>query len=249
MNINIIKKESLSFLRNEEKNKYDLVYVDPPFNTKKERKNKTFSYHDTFSNYREFIYPFMEETYRVLKETGSFFIHLDYREVHYARVWLDEIFGEESFLNEIIWAYDYGGRPKNYWPRKHDSILWYVVDPNNYTFNYEQIDRIPYMSPKLVGEEKAKKGKTPTDCWWNTIVPTNSFEKTGYPTQKPLSIIERIVKVHSNENDLLLDYFAGSGTFGEAAVKHNRKVVLVDQNPQAISIINKRLSQWNFEKF
>jgi site-specific DNA-methyltransferase (adenine-specific) len=145
-------------------------------------------------------------------------------------------------MNEIIWAYDYGGRSKRYWPRKHDNILWYVKDSDNYTFNYEEIDRIPYMAPDLVGPEKAAIGKTPTGVWWMTIVPTNSKEKTGYPTQKPLKLLERIIKVHSNPGDWVLDFFAGSGTTGEAAAKHGRKFVLVDNKEEAVNIMKNRLS-------
>lgn len=155
---------------------------------------------------------------------------------------LDQIFGRECFKNEIIWAYDYGARQKNKWPTKHDSILWYAKDPENYTFNYDAIDRIPYMAPGLVGKEKAEAGKTPTDVWWNTIVPTMGKERTGYPTQKPIKILERIVRVHSNEDDLILDFFAGSGTTGEAAAKNGRDCILIDNNPQAMEVLASRLS-------
>jgi site-specific DNA-methyltransferase (adenine-specific) len=177
----------------------------------------------------------------VLKKNGSLFLHLDYREVHYIKIELDKIFGRECFMNEIIWAYDYGGRSKRKWSSKHDTILWYVKDPKNYTFNFDQIDRIPYMAPGLVGKEKAARGKTPTDCWWNTIVPTQGEERTGYPTQKPLGIINRIVHVHSNPGDTLLDFFAGSGSLGASAYQHNRNCILIDMNPQAIEIMTKRL--------
>ena len=143
-------------------------------------------------------------------------------------------------MNELIWSYDFGGRGKNKWPCKHDTIYWYAKDPQNYTFNYDDIDRIPYMAPDLVTKEKAARGKTPTDVWWNTIVPTNGKEKTGYPTQKPLAILERIVKVHSNRGDWVFDFFAGSGTTGEAAIKHGRKALLCDKNPEAIRVMEQR---------
>ncbi len=182
----------------------------------------------------------MVEAYRILKPTGSLFLHLDYREVHYAKVMLDGIFGRACFMNEIIWSYDYGARSRKKWPTKHDNILWYVKDPKKYTFNYKDMDRIPYLAPGLVTEEKAKRGKTPTDCWWHTIVPTNGKEKTGYPTQKPLGIIRRIVRVHSNPGDKLLDFFAGSGTFGEAAFDLGRQCTLIDNNPEAIEVMRKR---------
>ena len=154
---------------------------------------------------------------------------MDYREVHYCKVLLDEVFGRDSFINEIVWAYDYGARSKSRWPAKHDNILWYAKDPEDYTFNYEDVDRIPYMAPGLVSPEKAARGKTPTDVWWHTIVPTNGREKTGYPTQKPLGIVERIVRVHSNPGDVVLDFFAGSGTTGEAAAKLGRGFIFGGQ--------------------
>ena len=169
---------------------------------------------------------------------------MDYREVHYCKVLLDEIFGRDSFINEIVWAYDYGARSKSRWSAKHDNILWYAKDPSNYTFNHDEMDRIPYMAPGLVGPEKAARGKTPTDVWWHTIVPTNGKEKTGYATQKPLGILERIVKVHSNPGDLVLDFFAGSGTTGEAAAMNDRRFILVDNNQDAIKIMADRLTHY-----
>ena len=180
------------------------------------------------------------QTKRILKENGSFFLHLDYREIHYAKVMCDEIFGRQSFINEIIWAYDYGARSKTKWSTKHDNILWYAINPNNFTFRYDDIDRIPYMAPELVSPEKVKRGKTPTDCWWNTIVSPNGKEKTGYPTQKPLAILNRIIKVHSNPGETVLDYFAGSGTTGIAAINNGRNAILIDKNPEAIKIMKKR---------
>ena len=164
--------------------------------------------------------------------------------MHYAKVMLDGIFGRDSFLNEIIWAYDYGARSRKRWSPKHDSILWYARDPANYTYRYEDIDRIPYLAPGLVSKEKAARGKTPTDVWWQTIVPTNGREKTGYPTQKPLAILERFVRVHSNPGDLLLDFCAGSGSWGEAAAKHGRRFLLVDNNPEAVAVMKKRLAPY-----
>jgi len=181
----------------------------------------------------------------VLKSNGSLFFHIDWREAHYCKIWLDKIFGRDNFINEIIWVYDYGARSKKKWSTKHDTIFWYAKNPKQYTFNYDEIERIPYMAPGLVGPEKAKRGKTITDCWWHTIVPTNGKEKTGYPTQKPLGIIERIIKVHSNPGDLVLDFFAGSGTIGEVCCKLNRSFILIDNNPEAISIIKKRLNKYS----
>ena len=256
--------------------KVNLIYIDPPFNTGKHQqrteievkrdiqgdrvgfqgkayrthKGKTTRYSDRFESsdaYLEFLRPRFEEAYRVLHPHGSFFLHIDYREVHYCKVMLDEIFGRESFLNEIIWAYDYGGRAKSWWSPKHDNILWYAKTPKQYTFNFQEMDRIPYMAPGLVGKEKAARGKTPTDVWWHTIVSTSGSEKTGYPTQKPLGVLNRIVKVHSSSDDTLLDFFAGSGTFGEAAALHERSSILIDNNIPAIRCIMDRLETYGIE--
>jgi site-specific DNA-methyltransferase (adenine-specific) len=251
-----------------------LVYIDPPFNTgrrqtrtqirtvrdeeggdrtgfqgKRYRTTKlgTTGYADSFDDYLGFLEPRLREARRILRPDGSFFLHTDYREVHYCKVLLDEIFGRASFINEIIWSYDYGGRSKKRWSPKHDSILWYAADPKNYTYRYDDIDRIPYMAPGLVGPKKAARGKTPTDVWWHTIVSPNGKEKTGYATQKPLGIIERIIHVHSNPGDLVVDFFAGSGTLGEAAARNGREFLLIDSNPEAIAVMAKRLSAYNVE--
>ena len=254
----------------------NLIYIDPPFNTGKlqkrteiaveqaiqgdrvgfqgktyrTHKGKTTHYTDKFESsdaYLQFLRPRFEEAYRVLHPHGSFFLHIDYREVHYCKVMLDDIFGRASFMNEIIWSYDFGGRPKTRWPAKHDNILWYAKTPKHYTFNFNEMDRIPYMAPGLVGKEKAARGKTPTDVWWHTIVATNGSEKTGYPTQKPLGILNRIVKVHSAPGDSLLDFFAGSGTLGVAAALHGRSSILVDNNIPAIKIIMERLASYDIQ--
>ena len=199
-------------------------------------------YGDTSDDFLGFIEPRLREAYRLLAEDGSFFFHIDYREVHYAKVLLDSIFGRDSFINELIWSYDYGGKPKNRWPAKHDNILWYAKNPEKYTFNYEAIDRIPYMAPDLVGPDKAALGKIPTDVWWMTIVPTNSKEKTGYPTQKPLKLLNRIVRVHSRPSDTILDFFAGSGTTGVAAALAQRNYILMDNSEDAVRLMAHRLS-------
>lgn len=267
--ITVYFDDNLNVLRNIPSESINLIYIDPPFNTGKvqkrtgikaikdengdrigfgNRKYKTIKidttgYSDSFDDFLGFLNPRLEEAKRVLKSNGSLFFHLDYREIHYCKVMLDNIFGRESFINEIIWAYDYGARSKNKWPAKHDNILWYAKNPENYIFNYNDMDRIPYMAPGLVGEEKAKIGKTPTDVWWHTIVSPNGKEKTGYATQKPLGILKRIVKIHSNAGDTLCDFFAGSGSFGEAAYSLNRNCILVDSNKQAIEIMKIRFSR------
>lgn len=246
---------------------FDLIYIDPPFNTgRKQARTQirtvrddagdregfkgnryrtvrvgTKAFADTFDDFMVFLEPRILEAQRLLKGNGSFFLHLDYREVHYAKVLCDMIFGRESFMNEIIWAYDYGARSKKKWSAKHDTILWYAMDPDDYTYRFEDMDRIPYMAPGLVTKEKAERGKTPTDTWWHTIVSPNGKEKTGYPTQKPLGIINRLMKVHSNPGDRVLDFFAGSGTIGEAAVRLGRHAVLVDQNEEAMEVMENRL--------
>lgn len=212
--------------------KYDVQPLESP------------TYSDVFDDYIGFLMARVEAALPCLTRDASIFVHLDYREVHYAKVALDQLLGRDHFQNEIIWAYDFGGRPKRRWPAKHDTILWYVRDPKEYVFRYDEMDRIPYMAPGLVGKEKAARGKTPTDVWWHTIVPTSGKEKTGYPTQKPLGVLERIVKVHSEPGDTLLDFFAGSGTVGEAAAKHDRGFVLIDQSPDAIEIMADRLLRW-----
>lgn len=219
-----------------------LAYIDPPFNTGKRQQRGAIGYSDTFDDFEAFLMPRIEASIRCLTADGSLFVHLDSREVHYVKVALDRLLGRGNFMNEIIWAYDYGARSKTRWPAKHDTILWYARDPCNYVFNFDAMDRIPYLAPGLVGPEKAARGKTPTDVWWHTIVPTNGREKTGYPTQKPRGIIDRIVKVHSHPGDVVLDYFAGSGTTGESAIAHGRGYVLIDENPEAVQVGKKRLA-------
>ena len=246
--IRIHHKDNWQFLINTPDSTYDLIYIDPPFNTGKRqiRTNKhgeAYGYDDQFDDFQAFIIPRLHQAYRVLKPTGSFFIHMDYREIHYVKIILDGIFGRDSFINEIIWSYDYGARSKKRWSCKHDNILWYAKDPDNYTFNYDAIDRIPYLAPSLCGAEKAERGKTPTDVWWNTIVSPNGKEKTGYATQKPLNIMNRIVQVHSNKWDNCLDFFAGSGSFGEACKLNHRNCDLVDINEDAIKVMRKRLGE------
>lgn len=266
MNNKIYFGDNLEVLQSLPSESIDLIYIDPPFNTGKvqgrtqiktirsedgdrvgfqgERyetvKIGTKSYSDTFDDFLSFLEPRLKEAYRILSPNGSMYFHIDYREVHYCKILLDNIFGRESFLNEIIWAYDYGARSKKKWSTKHDNILLYVKNPDDYIFNYDEIERIPYMAPGLVGEEKAKKGKTLTDTWWHTIVPTNGKEKTGYPTQKPLGILRRIVKVSSKKDSTILDFFAGSGTTGIASLENDRQFILVDKNPESLEVMAKR---------
>jgi site-specific DNA-methyltransferase (adenine-specific) len=205
------------------------------------------SYDDSFDDFLGFLLPRIEAALPLLTDDGSLMVHLDYREVHYAKVALDKLLGRDHFINEIIWAYDFGGRSKTFWSRKHDTILWYVKDPKNYVFNYDEIDRIPYLAPSLVGDEKAARGKTPTDVHWHTIVPTNGKERLNYPTQKPLGLLNRFIKVHSKPGDTVLDFFAGSGTTGQAAANNGREFILIDSSQDAMDVMTKRLSKFKPE--
>jgi site-specific DNA-methyltransferase (adenine-specific) len=263
----VVLADNLEVLRSLPAASIDLVYIDPPFGTGRLRRLDSIrtglgaqrrrgfggrdyrfqvvshqSYPDNLQRdlYMEFLHQRLVEVHRVLQPHGSLYLHLDFRASHYARLLLDEIFGAEHFLNEIIWAYDYGGRPRDRWPRKHDTILWYAKS-DHWTFDRSQIDRIPYMAPGLVGAEKAARGKLPTDTWWMTIVPTRGRERVGYPTQKPLALLERIVRASSREGELVADFFCGSGTTGVAAAALGRRYLLVDDNPEAIAITRRRL--------
>jgi site-specific DNA-methyltransferase (adenine-specific) len=260
--------DNLEVLRDLPDGMADLIYIDPPFNTGRRRTYTRLrtarnedgdrvgfagfryaterlseqNFADEFDDYLGWLEPRLIEAHRVLCPRGTLYLHVDYREVHYCKVLLDGIFGRDNFLNEIIWAYDFGGRPRNRWPAKHDNILVYVRDRTDYTFNSDDVERIPYMAPGLVGPEKAAKGKLPTDTWWHTIVPTSGAERTGYPTQKPLGVLRRIVTASSNPGDLVLDFFAGSGTTGVAAHDLGRRFYLVDNNPDALRIMAGRFS-------
>lgn len=264
----VVFGDNLAVLRTIPDQSVNLIYIDPPFNTGKQQKRSRLrterssngdrvgfkgqrytttvlgsrSFNDQFDDYLEFLEPRLVEAYRVLAADGSFYFHVDYREVHYCKILLDQIFGRQNFLNEIIWAYDYGGRAKDRWPAKHDNILLYAKDNAHYTFNVDDIERIPYMAPGLVGEEKAARGKLPTDTWWHTIVSPTGKEKTGYPTQKPLGVLRRVVTASSNPGDLVLDFFAGSGTTGAAALELGRRFLLVDDNKEAIDVMKERFA-------
>lgn len=247
---------------------FRLIYIDPPFNTGRVQSRQTmrmkraasgdrtgfkgqsyetikgllYSYDDEFADYWDFLEPRLFEAWRLLDAQGTLYLHLDYREVHYAKVVLDALFGRENFLNEIVWAYDYGARATKRWPSKHDTILVYVKDPKEYFFDNEAVDREPYMAPGLVTPEKAERGKLPTDVWWHTIVSPTGKEKTGYATQKPEGVLRRIVQASSAPGDWVLDFFAGSGTTGAVAHQLGRRFVLMEQNPDAIAIMRSRLS-------
>lgn len=269
----LIFGDNLSHLNSIADGTVQLVYIDPPFNTGRTQargststkrietggrvgfkgqhyeiiRETVLSYDDEFADYWSFLEPRLEEAWRVLHETGTLYLHLDYREAHYAKVLLDSLFGRDCFLNEIIWAYDYGGKAKNRWPSKHDTILVYVKNPKTYFFDNESVDREPYMAPGLVTPEKVARGKLPTDVWWHTIVSPTGKEKTGYPTQKPEGILRRVIQASSRENDLVLDFFAGSGTTGAVAAALRRRFILIDQNQESIDVISKRLKSAGVE--
>ena len=246
---------------------FQLIYIDPPFNTGKAQQRRTIktvrneigdrtgfggrryastelsrrSYSDVHDDYLGMLEPLLIEARRLLTATGTLYVHIDYREAHYVKVALDEIFGRDAFLNELIWAYDFGGRARDRWPAKHDTILVYVRTPGGHFFDQDAVERIPYLAPGLVGPVKAARGKLPTDVWWHTIVPTNGREKTGYPNQKPEGILRRIISASSRPGDRVLDFFAGSGTTGAVAAELGRRFVLIDNNPEAVDIMCERL--------
>jgi site-specific DNA-methyltransferase (adenine-specific) len=267
----ILQGDNLDVLPGLPDGAFQLVYLDPPFNTGRTQERRTLanvaaaegeagdrtgfagrryttrllaesSYRDSFDDYLQFLAPRLEELRRVLHPTGTLYFHIDYREAHYCKLLLDEVFGRDCFLNEIIWAYDYGARSRRRWPAKHDTILVYVKDPRDYWFDSEAVDREPYMAPGLVTPEKAARGKLPTDVWWHTIVPTNGREKTGYPTQKPAGVLRRMVLASTRPGDRCLDPFAGSGTLGAVAAATGRGYLLIDSNPEAIRVCRERLS-------
>lgn len=264
----IILGENLQVLPTLADESFQLIYIDPPFNTGKRQMRRTLqtecngdgdrvgfggrryasrllgesSYLDEFADYLAFLEPRLLEGRRVLTQSGTLYFHIDYREAHYCKLLLDEIFGRDNFLNEIIWAYDYGAKSKKRWPAKHDTILVYVKDVEQYHYDSIEVDREPYMAPGLVTPEKAALGKLPTDVWWHTIVPTSGGEKTGYPTQKPEGIVRRMVGASTRPGDMCLDFFAGSGTLGAVAAKTGRGYVLIDENPAAIAVATRRLA-------
>ncbi|MDO4918874.1 site-specific DNA-methyltransferase [Kocuria sp.] len=265
----IVHGENLTVLESLPDEAFSLVYLDPPFNTGRDQVRRTIQavptaagegdrvgfagrsyqtvlgslrrYEDSFADYLGFLEPRLLHARRVLARHGTLYVHLDYREVHYVKVLLDALFGRECFLNEIIWAYDFGARTTRRWPAKHDTILVYVKDPAAYHFDSAEVDREPYMAPGLVGAEKAARGKLPTDVWWHTIVSPTGREKTGYPTQKPEGVLRRIVTASSRPGDWVLDFFAGSGTTGAVCAGLGRRFVCVDVNPEAVDVMHRRL--------
>ena len=267
MHDEIVLGDNLEVLPRHADESFQLAYLDPPFNTGRPRRRLTLatesssdgdrvgfggrryrtrlleesSYRDSFDDYLAFLEPRLREARRLLTQSGTLYFHIDYREAHYCKLLLDELFGRECFLNEIIWAYDYGARAKRRWPAKHETIFVYVKDPVRYFFDAEAVDREPYMAPGLVTPEKAARGKLPSSVWWHTIVSPTGREKTGYPTQKPEGVVRRIVAASSRPGGWCLDFFAGSGTLGAVARDLGRRFVLVDASPDAIAVTRDRL--------
>jgi site-specific DNA-methyltransferase (adenine-specific) len=264
----IVHGDNLEVMRGLDDGIAQMVYMDPPFNTGVKQARRTLrtvadaegdrtgfggrryrteavasaSYGDTFEDYLGFLLPRIEEAWRLLAPSGTLYVHLDFREVHYVKVELDRLFGREHFLNELIWAYDYGAKPKTRWPQKHDTILVYVRDPDGYFFDAEAVDREPYMAPGLVTPEQRERGKRPTSVMWHTIVSPTGKEKTGYPTQKPEALIRRFVQASSRPGDLCVDPFAGSGTLGAVAAKLGRRYLLIDESAEAVDVMRRRLA-------
>jgi site-specific DNA-methyltransferase (adenine-specific) len=271
----VILGDNLPVMETLDDGDFTVVYIDPPFNTGRQRSHRTTTavrasegkfqgfagrsydrvrgdlmrFDDRFEDYWGFLEPRLAEAWRLLAADGTLYVHLDYREAHYAKVLLDALFGRERFLNEIIWAYDYGAKSKTRWPTKHDTILVYVKDPENYHFDSEAVDREPYMAPGLVTAEKRERGKLPTDVWWHTIVSPTGREKTGYPTQKPEGILRRMIQASTRPGDKVLDCFAGSGTAGAVARELGRRFVMVDDNEDAFRVMQRRLPEASFEVF
>jgi site-specific DNA-methyltransferase (adenine-specific) len=268
----VVHGDCLDVLKTIPDGSIDLIYIDPPFNTGRVQKRERLQtvacaenevgdrngfagrryrteristdegYSDSFDDYLGYLEPRLREAHRVLSEAGSLYFHIDYREVHYCKILLDGIFGRDSFINEVIWAYDYGARTTKRWPAKHDNILFFAKDPKKFHFDVTEVDRIAYMAPGLVGPEKAARGKLPTDTWWHTIVSPTGKEKLGYPTQKPIGILRRIIRASAPKGGVVLDFFAGSGTAGAAALEHGCSFILVDQSVAAIKTMRKRFA-------
>ena len=263
----ILLGDNLTLLGQFPDGSFQLIYIDPPFNTGRRQHRRSLrtvadpdgdrtgfggrryrtqeveatAYDDSFDDYLAFLEPRLREARRLLDETGTLYVHLDPHEAHYVKLLLDDLFGRDCFLNELIWAYDYGAKTRRRWPTKHDTILVYVKHPTRYHFDSDAVDREPYMAPGLVTPEKRERGKLPTSVWWHTIVPTNGSEKTGYPTQKPEGVLRRIVQASSRPGDRVLDFFAGSGTLGAVAQSLGRGYVLIDCNPEAVAVMRRRL--------
>lgn len=249
----------------------DLIYIDPPFMTGHTFRNGTqLAYRDTWHNnldaYLQWLYETLTLLYTLLAPDGCLYLHLDWRVTHYARVMLDEIFGSHSqglgFKNEIIWHYQSGGRPRHYYARKHDTILLYTKSAH-YSFHPERIgerrgtQRRNHMRRELDAEGRVvwsirSAGRTytydedslipPSDVWSDIHhLHQKDPERSGYATQKPAALLERILLASSEEHDLILDCFCGSGVTPVVAERLQRRWIAVDQSELAITITCNRL--------
>lgn len=251
MKTNVVYLSEASRLMSElSEGSIDLIYADPPFGTNNRQRSGDLSYSDSFDDYVQFIKEHAAHLQRVLNDSGTAYVHLDYRWVHYAKVELDLTFGRENFLGEIVWSYNFGGRGKNFFAKKHDTILVYAKQKGHHVFNYDDIDRIPYKAPEMqyVGrsreeaERRIAAGQVPTDVWDIPIIGTNSRERVGYPTQKPTSLIRRIVVASSPVGGVVLDPFCGSGTTAIVAASVGRRFIVCDKSEDAVRVTGERLT-------
>ncbi len=256
----LICDDCLNVLRSLPDESIDLIYIDPPFCTQSRRNTTKDShrYEDYWSEglkgYLEFLTPRLEEMRRVLKMSGSIFIHLDYRTVHYVRVELDRIFGGRNFMNEIIWSYRTGGVGRRWFSRKHQNILVYAKKLGQHKFRV--IREGKFRTDGLNYDEKGKPYKTTrkgrlyfnpagpvlTDVWDIPFLSTVGKERTGYPDQKPIELLLRIIRAVTDENDMVADFFVGAGTTLHAAEILNRRWLGVDINPLAVKLSGRRLN-------
>jgi DNA modification methylase len=259
----------MSALLPEYEGRINLIYADPPFFTNRKyparigrgedsRKPNKWrlieGYHDHWDDldaYLDFLYQRLAVMYRLLAPNGTLYLHLDWHADSYARLLLDELFGPEHLLNEIIWAYHGPSPIRRAFNRKHDTILAYVKS-GDYTFNVDAV-REPYnkntvktfkSSPKA-GFGKVpdlERGKVPEDWWYFPVVARLHNERTGYPTQKPVGLLERIVLASSNSGDIVADFFCGSGTTPFVAAKHERRFIACDEAFHALHTTRARLT-------
>ena len=253
----ILEGDCLNRMQAIQRGAVDLIYADPPYGTEKVRKGKAGKFDDRFGgleNYLAWMRPRLRAMWDVLSENGSLYLHVDPSVSHYLKIELDHIFGRKAFRNEIAWCYAGPSVSNRDFPRKHDTILRYAAG-KEWTFNADAA-RMPCKTLNLGGHGPTGKGITQEmrekyllrgklcEDWWEGIYPvqrTNS-EGTGYPTQKPIKLLERIIGASSNAGDMVLDPFCGSGTTLVAAKRLGRKYIGIERNPDAIEIARKRLS-------
>ena len=250
--------DNLELLKQLPDNSIDLIYCDILYNTGKKFKD----YDDKLGTPQqaiEWYKPRLVEMKRVLKDTGSIYLQMDCRLVHYMKVEMDNIFGLKNFRNDIIWCYNTQGYSKSKYSSKHDNILFYTKT-NKYSFNMEsirekepspssikryqkEIDKNGYYIDSKSGKKVYQlKGSPPLDWFFMSVLPHAHKENTGYNTQKPKVLLERIIKASSNEGDIVADFFMGSGTSMVVAKELGRNYIGCDINPKAVEITNERLN-------